>query len=185
MTTTKIKKTRMKAAATGYVPQDRDACARDITTIGVLQREQAHDQLQLNEKLSQLAQEYQPRMEDRQKRLDELQRGVQTWCEANRHVLTLGGKSQSHNLITGIVGWRRRPASVTVTGAEEVIKLLKAANLVHAVRVKEEVNKDWILDNTEAVKDIKGIRITSGIEDFYIEPVELQASGTVPAEVVA
>ncbi|EKP1795399.1 host-nuclease inhibitor Gam family protein, partial [Escherichia coli] len=40
------------------------------------------------------------------------------------------------------------------------------------IRVKEEINKDAILNEKDAVKNIPGITIKSDIEDFSIIPFE-------------
>lgn len=179
------KTNRVKAKAPAYVPQDKAACAADITTLGVLQREMARITAEMNDKISEVAQSYQPPLEAHQKRIGELQLGIQTWCEANRSALTLGGKVKFHNMITGLIGWRARPASVTLTKVKDVITALKAAGLSRFIRTQEEVNKEAILGEKDAVKNIKGIHISTGVEDFYIEPVEIQPSATAqPAALV-
>ncbi|EJD2026425.1 host-nuclease inhibitor Gam family protein, partial [Escherichia coli] len=50
--------------------------------------------------------------------------------------------------------------------------LLRRLGLERFIRVKEEINKDAILNEKEAVKNIPGITIKSDIEDFSIIPFE-------------
>ena len=102
----------------------------------------------------------------------ELQSGIQTWCEAHRDELTGNGKVKFANLTTGEVQWRNRPPSVSIRGADNVIELLRRLGLERFIRVKEEINKDAILNEKEAVKNIPGISIKSDIEDFSIIPFE-------------
>lgn len=82
----------------------------------------------------------------------ELQSGIQTWCEAHRDELTGNGKVKFANLTTGEVQWRNRPPSVSIRGADNVIELLRRLGLERFIRVKEEINKDAILNEKEAVK---------------------------------
>lgn len=102
-----------------------------------------------------------------------LSRGVQTWCEVHRSQLTQAGKVKHANLPSGEVKWRMRPASVIVRGKDTVIELLKKLDLGRFVRIKEDVNKEAILAEPEAVKVIPGITISHG-EDFVITPFESQ-----------
>ncbi|MCY1408141.1 Bacteriophage Mu Gam like protein [compost metagenome] len=76
------------------------------------------------------------------------------------------------NLITGEVQWRIRPPSVTVRGADAVLELLRSKGLIRFIRVKEEVNKEAILNEPAAVVGLPGAVINCGIEDFAIVPFE-------------
>ena len=110
-----------------------------------------------------------------------LQTGIQTWCEANR--VALCGEAdrlgKTANLITGEVAWRQVPPSVQVRGAEAVIDRLQVMGLGRFIRSKDEVNKEAMLAEPEAVRGIAGITIVTGLENFSITPFE--ASAEVPA----
>ncbi|MGT9685597.1 host-nuclease inhibitor Gam family protein, partial [Escherichia coli] len=56
--------------------------------------------------------------------------------------------------------------------ADAVMDFLKRLGLQRFIRVKEEINKDAILNEKDAVKNIPGITIKSDIEDFSIIPFE-------------
>lgn len=66
----------------------------------------------------------------------------------------------------------KKPDSVNLKGVEIVIETLKKLKLDRFIRRKEEVNKDAILADKEAVKGITGISIVSGKETFSITPFE-------------
>lgn len=70
-----------------------------------------------------------------------------------------------------------RPPKVSLRGVDKVLELLKANKTLSKkfVRVKEEINKDAILADPKAVADIKGISISSGVEDFVIKPFEVES----------
>ncbi|MNO74492.1 Bacteriophage Mu Gam like protein [compost metagenome] len=165
-------KKRLKSAAAVYVPQSRDQVVADIKTIGDVQRELSRLETAMNDEIGQITERYSAPAEDLKKRLTTLQGGVQSWCEANRAELTDNHKVKFANLITGEVQWRIRPPSVTVRGADAVLELLRSKGLIRFIRVKEEVNKEAILNEPAAVVGLPGVVINCGIEDFAIVPFE-------------
>lgn len=165
---------RLKAATAVYVPQSQTDCAKDIKTLGELRRDIARETADMNDAIAKLAKAAEPKLQALQKRIDTLQKGVQIYCEAHRDELT-GGKLKSANLVTGTVGWKFRPPSVKVSGVEAVIAFLKTCGLQRFVRTKEEINKEAILNEPDAVRGVAGVTIQSEIEDFYIEPFEIAA----------
>jgi len=108
--------------------------------------------------------------------LKQLEAGVQAYCEAHRLELTGGGKVKFHEFGTGKVNWRARPPKVVVRGVEAVIAACKTLGLEQFVRVKEEVNKDAMLNEPDVAVTISGVSIQSEGEDFVIEPVALNAN---------
>lgn len=165
-------KTRIKQAALIAPPQSRDECAADINKIGALHREIAVQTAAMNDSIAEITDRYTSVLTPLQDEIKALQTGVQTWCEANRDDLTQGGKSKSGQFVTGTVQWRQKPPSVCVRGVEAVIEALNRLGLSRFVRVKEELNKEAILNEPEAVKGVAGLSIKSGVEDFVIQPFE-------------
>lgn len=164
---------RIKAKAFTYSPQSKADCQADIKKLGDLQRELARETADLNDAIANLTKAAAPRFDALNESIQLLQAGVQTWCEANRKDLC--GSSKSANLITGEVAWRQRPPSVSIRGAETVIDNLKRLGLDRFVRVKEEPNKDAMLNEPDAVRGVAGITINTGVEDFSITPYEVSA----------
>ena len=167
--------TKLKAKAQIYACSSREQAQKDISMIGMLQREHGRISGELNDRISALTEAEAPRLKELQDRIGMLQAGVQTWCEANREQIC--GKGKTANLITGEVSWRQRPPSVRVTGEESVIDLLKRMTLGCFVRSKEAINKEAILLAPEAVAGVPGIKIITGVEDFVITPFEVETEG--------
>lgn len=165
-------KQRIKAAAQQWVAQTQDDVAASIRTIGDVNRDITRLQAAMNDEIAEVIQRYQALIAPQQERLTSLQQGVQTWCEAHRDTLTGGGKSKSYSFITGSVMWRMRPPSCTVRGAESVIDTLKRLRLARFIRIKEEVNKEAILNEPQAIAGVAGLSVLTGVEDFVIEPFE-------------
>ncbi|EAP9507711.1 host-nuclease inhibitor protein Gam [Salmonella enterica] len=165
------KVSRLKAAAASYTPQSKEQVSVDIKKIGDIQRELTRIEADANDQIAVIMNQNTPKIEALRAELDVLQKGVQTWCEANRSSITKGS-SKTANLITGEVAWRTKPDSVSIKGVELVLEALKKLKLDRFIRRKEEVNKDAILADKKAVENIKGISIVSGKEVFSITPFE-------------
>ncbi len=162
-----------KRLARNYpVPQTKDECDGMIRQVGELRRETARIQADMNDQLAAIKEEYELRAEPLKLKEEELFSGIETWCEANRGVLTGGGKVKFAQFRNGEVKWRVRPPKVTVRAADAVIEAFKSLGLGRFVRVKEEINKEAILAETAAVRTVKGITIGSEGEDFAVEPFE-------------
>lgn len=166
---------RLKAPAQ-EAPQSKEEVAAQIKELGDLQRMLAREQADMNDAIAAVTQRHQPAMEALTRAIDDHQAGIQTWCEAHRAELTRDGKVKTANLVTGEVQWRQRPPSVTLRMADFVIEQLRNLGLSRFVRVKEEVNKEAILAEPEAVSGITGITLKTGVEDFVITPFEQDVS---------
>ncbi len=167
--------TRIKQPAANHlVPSCRDACSADINKIGVISRQIAVLQAAMNDEIAIITDRYTGQFTPLQDQIKTLQQGVQIFCEANRDELTQNGKSKSASFLTGIVQWRQRPPSVQVRGIDSVIEALKQFNLDRFIRTKEEINKEAILNEPKTIAGIAGITIKSGVEDFVIQPFEVE-----------
>ena len=166
------KANRLKLQAEAYVPQTIDDVASDIRTIGDLNRQMTRYQTEMNDRIAEVTAMYQPLLQQLDEQMKPLQAGVQVWCEANRNDLTRGGKVKTANFTTGEVQWRQRPPSVSVRGVDAVIEALKRLGFCRFIRVKEEINKEAILNEPEAVRGVAGISLQVGVEDFVITPFE-------------
>lgn len=167
-------KNRLKqSASTVFVPQSNRAVADAIREIGTLQRELARVTADMNDQLASVKEDFETIAEPRRSRIAALNQGVQIWCEANRDSLTNHGKVKTYVFTTGEIAWRLRPPSVRVTGQEAVLDFLRKLGLGRFIRQKEEVNKEAILNEPEAVAHVPGIGISQG-EDFVVVPFEVE-----------
>jgi len=171
--------TRIKTKTLAAVPQSKNDCAQSIRLLGDLQREFERERAAMNDAIGAITQQHQPKLSDLQQRIEALQGGVQAWCEAHRTELCGEGDKlgKTANLVTGEVSWRLRPPSVSIRGVDTVLETLLRMGLGRFVRVKNEPNKEAMLNEPEAVRGIAGINIVTGVEDFIIVPFEAQAEG--------
>lgn len=173
MATTRLK---TKAIATP-VPQSKTEVAEQIRRLGDLKRDFERTRAEMNDQIAALTEDYQKRLTPLSDQMQALQTGVQTWCEAHR--VDLCGENdklgKTANLVTGEVGWRQRPPSVRITGADAVIETLQRLHLDPFIRTKLEVNKEAILNEPDRVRGVAGITVVSGVEDFFVVPFEATA----------
>ncbi|XKM14271.1 host-nuclease inhibitor Gam family protein [Orbaceae bacterium ac157xtp] len=165
-------KKRIKAAASVYAVQSKEEVTTSIRNLGDVQRELIRLETEMNDKIAEITASYSSTIELLKLKSTQLQTGIQIWCEANRDELTNNGKVKSANLVTGEVQWRNRPPSCTIRGAESVIEALKGLKLTRFIRTKEEINKEAILNEPNAVAHVPGITIKKDVEDFAIVPFE-------------
>lgn len=163
-------KTRVKTEAVQYeVPQTREDVTNAIATIGAHQRERDRIQASMNDELARVRERFEAEAKPHADTISAMTKGVHLWCEAHRDELTRAGKVKTHTFASGEVKWRLRPPAVVVRGAEAVLDALKSLGLSRFVRVKEEINKDAVLADPEAVAGVKGISVRQ-VEDFVVQP---------------
>ena len=173
-----VHKHRLKTPAlTELPPQNREDCAAWIKDLGDLQRNLARLETQMNDEIAAITQNYQPRIEALKTNIAAKQTGIHIWAEAHRDSLTEHGKTKTANLVTGLLQWRLRPPSVSLRGVEAVLENLKRLGLTRFIRIKEEPNKEAMLNEPEVVQGIAGIHIVTGVEDFVVAPFEQDVGG--------
>jgi phage host-nuclease inhibitor protein Gam len=174
-------KTRLKKTASAVsVPQNREQAAAAIRELGVRQRELARIAADMNDALALVKEGHEACAEPLRQRIEALAAGVQAWSEANRELLTQNGRVKTVLFTTGEIAWRLRPPSVRVTGQEAVLDLLRRMGLTRFIREKQEINKEAVLNDPEAVSGVAGLALLQG-EDFIVTPFEAELSGGLTA----
>ncbi|EPZ00479.1 host-nuclease inhibitor Gam family protein [Mannheimia haemolytica] len=168
----KTTKTRVKSATQSAIYQSRDEVQTAIKIIGDKQRELQRLATAMNDELAAISASYAQHIDALKEDIKPMQKGVQMWCEVHRNELTDNGKCKTGSFVTGEVQWRIKPPSVSVRNAESVIELLENFGLHQFIRTKQEVNKEAVLADPQAVSAIEGINIKSGEEEFIIKPFE-------------
>lgn len=163
-------KNRIKTLAID-APATREEASQMIKEIGDLQRERTRMEADMNDDIAKIKEAAEKAARPTNERIGHLAAAVQAFCETMREDLTQGGKRKFADLGSGLVKWRTRPPSVSIRGVDVVIETLKKLGLSRFVRTKEEINKEAILADQDAVDGIKGISISQK-EDFVIEPFE-------------
>ncbi|MEX2480233.1 MAG: host-nuclease inhibitor Gam family protein [Gammaproteobacteria bacterium] len=168
-------KVKMKAS-TLPVPQTREETSETIAEIGRLDRALQRIDADLKDALAAVKEQYETAAGGGAAplavRRGALSEGVKAFCEGRRGELTKDGKSKTVPFPAGVVSWRDAPPSVTWRGVkvDELIAIFKSLRLRKFIRVKEEVNKEAILDNPKAAARVKELKIGSAGEAFVIEP---------------
>ena len=166
------KPTRIKTDTFAVRYQTRDEVETAIKEIGDLNRELERLAIEQNDKLAAITEEYAPLMNEVKEKLAPKQDAVQAWCESRRDELTQNGKTKTGSFNTGEVQWRQRPPSVGIRGVDSVLDSLKMRGFTQFIRIKEEINKEAMLNEPDTAASVPGVTIKTGVEDFVITPFE-------------
>ncbi len=166
---------KIKAVSTVIACQSKEQVQGFIRSIGDKTREMVRLQTKMNDEIAEITNGYTENINAIKLDIDQMTGAVQIWCEANRDKLLDKGLKTA-NLITGEVSWRFNPPSVSLRKIEDVLLSLKEKGLTRFIRVKEEVNKEAILAEPLAVKDVAGVSVKSGQEFFEIKPFEVEVA---------
>lgn len=170
------KATRIKADTFVVRYQTRDEVETAIKEIGDLNRELERLAIEQNDKLAAITEEYAPLMNEVKDKAKPMMEAVQAWCESRRDELTQNGKTKTGTFNTGEVQWRQRPPSVGIRGVDSVLDSLKMRGFTQFIRIKEEINKEAMLNEPDTAASVPGVTIKIGVEDFVITPFEQEVA---------
>lgn len=148
-----------------------------LARIGRNQRKLTAIENRLTDRVTKLQQEAAQEAGPLNDEIEEDFRRLHLWAEAHRDEL-LDGNSKTAKLATGELSWRVSPPKCTITGEAAVIASLKKHGLEDAIRTKETVDKETILDDPARFDGIKGISVTQK-EDFIAKPTESEIERAV------
>jgi phage host-nuclease inhibitor protein Gam len=171
-------KTRNKAPAIA-VPQSDGAANALLQEYGETSGVVARMEADLNDALAKVKAHYETLAQPHEERLKVIFESLSAFGAAHRDRLTGNGKSKTVLLAAGEFGWRKNPPSVKWARGmtvEKIIENIKAAGMRRFIRLKEEPNKDRMLDEPDAAKMIEGVRIDPGAEAFFVAPFGAEIS---------
>ena len=151
-------------------PANREQADKMLADIGKLQRQVQRIDHNMNDELSKIKAQFEETAAPLNDAINAKFHALHTWAEANRNEL-LPGNRKTAKLPSGEISWRKTPPRVAIRGMQLVIDTLKKMGHNSFIRTKEEVNKEAILAEPEAVEGVKGISITSK-EEFAVKPFE-------------
>lgn len=171
---TRTRKTRAKGEALVAIPQSEAEVARAIGRVGELTRRIEAIKAEGDAEAQAVGERVKLALAQPLAELDEVRRGVQTFCEAHREELTRGGRVKFAEFGTGVVRWRARPPKVGLRQVGAVIEAVRGLGLTQFLRTTVEVNKEAMLADPERARAVAGVTISSEGEDFVIEPAEVE-----------
>ncbi|EFO33248.1 bacteriophage Mu Gam like protein [Roseibium sp. TrichSKD4] len=158
------------------VPQSKEECDDMIRQLGELNREAERIKADMNDELALVKERFEKQAAPVKSKAKELLKGIETWCAANRDSLT-GGKVKFAKFMNGEIAWRVRPPRVVCRSIDAALAALREHGLEKFIRTKEEINKEAILEDPNAVFSVSGITVKSAGEDFQVKPFETELNG--------
>jgi len=155
------------------VPKTREEAVSIVGEIAELKITETQTKALMDQRLKEVREEYEGQLADINDRLTPLLLRVQAWAEANTQEF---GKFKSLDMLHGFIGWRiSTPTLKTLSGWTwaRVLEALKMLGHSPFIRVKEEVDKQAIIAQREALLDGDlrqfGCKIIQE-EMFYVDP---------------
>jgi phage host-nuclease inhibitor protein Gam len=155
------------------VIRTREAMESLIGEIAALQNQQRLLTAAMDGEIQCVREQYEAQLAAHSKALEQKMEHARVWAEANPQEF---GAARSIETVHGNVGWRTgQPALKTAPGwtFDRVLQTLKTAGALDYVRVKEEVHKQKLLSDREAIGPEKlrafGLRVVQE-ETFFVEP---------------
>lgn len=165
------KKTTQTKVSDVPVPQSAAEANAFIKRIGKMQQEFIRREAVMNAELQHLVNRHARVPARLREQIERHKKGLQIWAAANRKQLTDDGKVKFHDFDAGRIAWRFKPMRVALKKGVDVLAALKKAKLDRFIRTKEEPNKEAMLEDQAALKDIVGIKFKQD-EVFAVTPNE-------------
>lgn len=153
------------------VPTNLGQCSELIRRVGSLERGIEKINMELAEKIEKLKSEADAKINELTKLIATAAEGIYRFAEENKETLIEERKKKTIKLSTGDFGWRINPPSVSIKSTAKALAQIKSLGFTDLIRIKEEVNKEAILEKPEVAKKIKGVSIRRD-EEFFIRPAE-------------
>lgn len=163
-------KKTLKAAIAA--PADDIECDSYILELGALHRELQKLEAEMNDALAKAKADYEAQAEPQRQRLTSLHGAIETYCTEHRARLTRDGRSKSYRFGNGEIGWRIRPARVTIRRAKNALAWLVDAGAAFKklLRVKHQIDKEAMLRWPELASQVPGVMVGSAGEQFSVTP---------------
>ena len=155
------------------VPHNLQEAAKFLAKIGEEQRKVDAIALDLNNDVDKLKTSAMTKAKLPQEKVSNLISGLFAFAEAHRKELTNDGKIKTVKVPTGSFGWRMTPKSVSLRNVKSILEELKSLKLKRFIRIKEEVDKEAMLKESDMAETIKGVSIGQH-EEFLAKPNELE-----------
>lgn len=192
----------VKAAAKAPAPTAlrslKDTSA-SIALLGRLQRELARRSGKAEDRIAAITAQLAAQTDDLRQQIEQLQRGIRTWCEANRLGITKGGSTKTANLATGEVLWRLGQPSLAISDNDAALARLNAVGMQCYIATKEAPDRSAMLQDIAAAKRstskddpesralvkrveqllaLPGIEYVAATETFVVKPFGIQGAAS-------
>jgi phage host-nuclease inhibitor protein Gam len=175
-----------KAAADVPVPQTIEEADAFVAAIGDAQRRLAMIQTQASERAAEIKAAAEAEAAPFSATIETLTAGLATWAAANRKALTQDGATKTVKLAAGEIGWRIKPPSIQLSDIPGTVSVLLADPALHRfVRTKHEVDREALLREQGVAAGLHGVRVRSGVEEFFAAPAQMELAATGEARTAA
>lgn len=151
------------------VPQDLQEVDCWLAAIGEKQRSLETIEHNLNERIAKLTEATVKESSPIEQEIKLLFQGIFTYAQAHREALLQDRASKTVKLSAGDILWRWSQPAITLKNTEQVLANLKTLKLTRFIRLKEEINKEALLEEAAIAATIEGVSISRS-ESFVVKP---------------
>ena len=153
-----------------------DQLNNSVLLLGSLQRTQATQELELQERIATISAEYSSIIEVKD-RITDTVKDIKLYCDENREQLLLHATGKTLALSSGTVQWRTLPRSLEFRKGkkvEDVVLELHEKCMIQFIRTKEEPNKELMLEreSEELVAALVTCYVRKDVEEFSVTPIQ-------------
>lgn len=141
-----------------------------MAELGKAQRERDKLKEAMNEKIEQIKQQYNKAAEPYIATIAKLVDEIFVYAEKHKSEL-IKDAGKSVKLEHGSFGWRTNPPKVSIKNQNAVLERIRAMGLNQFIRIKEEINKEAMLNQIDVAVGIPGVSIIQ-TEQFWVKPCE-------------
>ncbi len=167
------RKKEAKDAVAPVALGDRAAAERALSELGGLYGRVKDREAALKAAVAALAKGFDEETAPLRRRIEALYEGLGHYAAEHRDELTEGGTRQSAVFPSGTMGWRKTPLSVKLKNVKRVLAALKALGLDRFIRIKEEVNKEAMLEELDVAAEVPGVELEQS-EVFFVKPLTME-----------
>lgn len=159
-----------KSKVQAIVPKTVEEAEKLFRELGEAQRRIQEAKIEADREIEAIRKAVQTKIAHQEGRIAERFAGLAEYAENRREELTDEG-SKSITLAAGTLAWRNNPPSIKLKGVEDVLEYLKKQKLTAFIRVKEEVNKEAMLQDLTRASKIPGVTVEQD-EVFVAKPAD-------------
>ena len=140
-----------------------------IRLVGEIRRDYEITKAECDDQIARTQAAYAPMLNEFLNNEQEIISQITKYCNANYDTL-FKGKGKTLKLITGEISRRVKPNSIVVNDLDLALAKIKELGFTDFIRVKEDLNKNALLDNPDFIELIEGLELQKGIENLIIKP---------------
>lgn len=159
------------------IPKSKLDCAQLIADMAKIDAKISREQQVLSETIAKQTEYTETKVAPLRAEHEELSKRVQSYCEAHKEALTMGGRQKSFDFTTGRVSWKLGSEFVFIEPDkdDELLAEIRKKKLPGIISTKVSVGKAALKKALKAGKVLEFAKLDRRPEEFIINPHDVSA----------